>query len=319
MTYMSPIASMGRMDCLHNSLIRWWCILKADLSACTPLFLVATSTRSYLIMSSSLSSFVMGPSDVAQDPNILPVPHNASDPIASRSDEYFWNKDLPMDSIVCRAGRANTGATETRACCPKDMGIYTTSIGCRMSNSTENTAFFHNCTMQVAIEGNPGDNNIAEWLNVTCVPFETYLNVTRQQRYDWLADKGLDELRVDKGVDSVPVCASVGNPQRFNYTGQCCAKLGGDESVVEGGVVEGDMEASSAMNCYPRTNDPEFSGKFSKCLVDLGTWPVCAQSRDRNGKPGTPAEKSGSGSTLTATTHLGTSLLVVGTALALLV
>lgn len=263
-------------------------------------------------MSSSLSSHAPGPSDVAQDPNILPIPYNESDPLRNRTDDYFWNKDLPNDTIVCRTGRANVGGRETWACCPSGLGIYTTSTGCRMSNTTANTAFFANCTLQLELYRDP--NATAAQVNATCVSFETYFNVTRQQRRDWLADKTPGELGLDRSVDSVPVCASVGNPQRLNYTGQCCARLGGHKTTVEGGVSDTDRSASAAIDCYPRTNDPEFTTRFSECIEDFGTWPVCAQSRDRKENPGTPAQSGAP-----AASCLGASLLVAGAALALLV
>lgn len=265
-------------------------------------------------MSSSSSSHRLGPSDIAKDPDILPVPYNDSDSLRGKTDEYFWSKNLPSDNVVCTVGNGGQNTT-TYLCCPPDVAIWSSSGGCRMGNTTSNTRYFHNCTLQLWIEEKPGTT--AAQVNSTCLPFETYLNVTRElMRRDlsWIPFGWLTQ--VNDGVESVPICASVGYPQHFNYTGQCCEKLGGASSLVEGGVVKGDKYSKSPINCYPHTNDPHFEGKFTQCLDDLGTWAVCTQSLNKSGQRGTPADPNGA---TTATTHLGANLLVAGAALTLLV
>lgn len=263
-------------------------------------------------MSSPSSSHSPGPSDTANRPHILPIPSmNDSDPLSGRTDEYFWSTSLPNDTIVCQAGLAHSNLT-TRLCCLPQFGIY--SAACRMSNTTANVAFFRNCTTQYSLEEAP--EMTAAQVNVTCVPFATFLAVMREQRANAIARTSTSRFRVDDGVASVPVCASVGYPGRFNYTGQCCARLGGSSTSFEGGVVPGQPGAFAPMDCAPRTDDTQFSAKFSHCLDELGTWPVCAQSQDSSGRPGDPSD---SAAAATGAPHLGAGLLLAGAALALIV
>lgn len=265
-------------------------------------------------MSSSLSSRILEPSDVAQDPNIMPVPYNESDSLRDRTDEYFWSKDLPADNIVCTVGDGTDSIT-TSQCCPPAIGIYSPNGGCRMSNTAQNSAYFHNCTLQLSLEEKP--NTTAARVNATCVPFETYLNVTREQRRDEIERRTYDTLKgkARTFMQSVPVCSSVGWPERFNYTGKCCDKLGGDHTMTQGGVLKSVRSAHSLMDCYSPKNDSKFPAKFTQCLDDFGTWAVCAESRWKTDN----GETDSSSAPDTTMTRMGPGMLVAGAALALLV
>lgn len=179
----------------------------------------------------TMTSTVKLPSNSSGNPNILPMPLNNSSPVSTAPDiisldYYFWNQSLPADDVVCTADITENIA---EACCPPAIGLWSTAgLGygaCRMRNTKANEEYHKNCTAQYALELNV--SGTPEAVNATCTPFTTYLNVSWQERHDRLANAPTTNLHLDKGVESVPMCASVGDPGHWNYTGQCCAKVNG--------------------------------------------------------------------------------------------
>lgn len=137
-------------------------------------------------------------------PHILPVPAAQGTPYGGSEQQpvNFWNSSLPEDDVVCAVDFANV----TDSCCPFAIGIRADNVqGCRMKNTTQNVAFFENCTRQTWGEVTNRPQDAVPF----CVPF---LDKVRNQEEVTHVDQ-----RGTKG-DGL-ICGTVGNLSRpFDYT-----------------------------------------------------------------------------------------------------
>lgn len=246
------------------------------------------------------------PSDSSQNPNVLPIPYDDLDPIELRGEIYFWDTSLPWDNdVVCRTGLANTWLRPTRICCAPLIGTKG-SQACRMHNTTENMRYFENCTMQYALEERP--DATPQLLNLTCVSFQTFADITRQQKLNKIAYA--DRPSKDANTSAkFALCSTVGDPDRFNYTSDCCKQLEG-ETV---GAIQGGYNAPMYCQSPKADEDNAFRDGFLTCLRDKDTIGVCgavtkssARGRERSAAVAPTAPR------------LGACLLLAGAGLALL-
>lgn len=171
---------------------------------------------------------------------------------------YFWNASLPADDIVCAVDFKNV----TDSCCPFAFGIRDDGTpGCRMGNATERIAWFTNCTKQTwgEVTGRPQD------AVVTCVPMAS--KIESQTAYAQEATPPPPDGKLH--------CTTVGDPgalgPKLDFTGQCCAKLGGEVS----GAGSSDRAAGAGSYTAQCTVDADLGAKWNECIQALHTYPFC--------------------------------------------
>lgn len=255
------------------------------------------------------------PTNSSQNSHILPIPSNDGDQLhGNRSTLYVWDSSLPgLDNdTICSTDLQSRNIT--RVCC-SEIGMESMGL-CRMHNSTTNTDYFSNCTREYAIEMQP--NMTADSVDVKCQPFVQALDAKRQEKLDEIAQRGKiweGELDIQvKNGTTVPICGSVGDPDERNLTAKCCEKTKGRTQGGQSDVDPQDPDAVSYMFCHARDEDKDHTWRdgFLQCLRSEWTWGVCGEvSQLMSG--GEDLDKSGA-----AALRLGESLLLAGTALALL-
>lgn len=162
---------------------------------------------------------------LAQFPHVQPVPQGSAffGP-GNGTDYYIFNSSLPTEgSMVC------TQDTEWRnltfVCCAPSIGIRS-QTGCRLGDTQENRDFYANCTHQIALESRSDDTaDVNAQIDLKCTPFSEFLDKQRTDTASSLSSVGTRIQIATK--KKIPICASVGFPDRFNFTGSAARRRAG--------------------------------------------------------------------------------------------
>lgn len=202
------------------------------------------------------------PSASLPSTQLLPLPYDPSQPAFAGTAEnpvYFYNSSLPVQGdMSCSTAFRNV----TTLCCPGEIGIWDEGeggSGCRMADAQQNRDWVGNCTAQLWLERNPGDRGIARKAAVRCWPMQDKLDEREKDRKE--------VLRV--GVEGRLGCGTLGTfDERHNFTGECCAALGG---------MPGQVKQTADGRTWPQmcTLDPQQEDQWRECIHDRGTYGTC--------------------------------------------
>lgn len=137
--------------------------------------------------------------------HLLPIPIT-SRPYggSAQSPLNYWNSSLSENDTVCSVDWKEV----TDSCCPWTIGIRSnTAQGCRMQATSENVAYFENCTRQIWGE----ITNRSQDAVPSCVPFRDKLRNQEE----------VATVQLQKANGYGLICGTVGVLERpFNVTGQ---------------------------------------------------------------------------------------------------
>lgn len=242
--------------------------------------------------------------NLSQYPHVLPVPQ--AEPFfgsGNGTDFYLWNSSLPTEgNIVCTL--EPEWRNLTAVCCSPQIGIAS-QHGCRLGDTPENRDFYTNCTHQVALETRSNDTaDVKEQVGLECMAFQQALDKERSDTQYRLSQVGRNTQTVVP--KTMPICGSVGLPDRFNFTGQCCQGTEGESNGWQG-------IGGAPINCYWEDDNNNATAKFKDCLAQFQTWSICTNTTTRrSGSDRSRAVAAG-------VSHFAAVLVAAGAALAAVV